>query len=127
MRRREFIRLLCSAAAAWPLAAGAQQPAKIPRIGFLRFSSASANVDRVEALRAGLRQLGYVEGRNIVIEFWWAETVGQLNELAAELVRMNVDVIFATSSTEVEAAQQATKTIPHPLRRRLIKDIRAAV
>ena len=75
MRRREFIRLLCSATAVWPLAAGAQQPATIPRIGFLRFSSASANVDRVEALRAGLRQLGYVEGKNIVIEFRWAETV----------------------------------------------------
>lgn len=112
MRRREFIRLLCSATAVWPLAAGAQQPATIPRIGFLRFSSASANVDRVEALRAGLRQLGYVEGKNIVIEFRWAETVEQLPELAAELVRMNLDLIFAMSSTEVEPTRQATKTIP---------------
>jgi len=59
-----------------------------------------------------LRQLGYVGGKNIVIEFRWAETVDQLPELAAELVRMNVDVIFAMSSTEVEAARQATKTIP---------------
>ena len=67
---------------------------------------------RVEALRTGLRALGYVEGKNIVIEFRWAETVDQLSELAAELVRMNVDVIFATSSTEVEAVRQATKTIP---------------
>ena len=90
----------------------AQQPAKIPRIGFLRFGPASAYAGRVEALRAGLRDLGYVEGKNIVIEFRWAETVEQLPELAAELVRMNVDVIFAISSTEVEPARQATKTIP---------------
>jgi ABC-type uncharacterized transport system substrate-binding protein len=63
-------------------------------------------------MRVGLRELGYVEGKNIVIEFRWAERADQLRELAAELVRMNVDVIFATSSTEVEAARQATKTIP---------------
>ena len=112
MRRREFITLLGGAAAAWPLAARAQQPAKVARIGFLGFGPASAYASRVEALRAGLRDLGYVEGKNIVIEFRWAETVDQLPELAAELVRMNVDVIFATSSTEVEAARQATKTIP---------------
>ena len=68
--------------------------------------------DRVEALRAGLRDLGYLEGKNIVIDFRWAEVVGRLRELAAELVRENVDVIFATSSTEVEAARQATTTIP---------------
>jgi putative ABC transport system substrate-binding protein len=112
MKRREFIALLGGAAAAWPLAARAQQPAKVPRVGFLRFGPASANAGRVEALRAGLRQLGYVDGKNIVIEFRWAETVDQLPELAAELVRMNVDVIFAMSSTEVEPTRQATKTIP---------------
>jgi putative ABC transport system substrate-binding protein len=59
-----------------------------------------------------LRQLGYEEGRNIAIEFRWADTVEQLPALAADLVHMNVDVIFAMSSTEVEAARQATKTIP---------------
>jgi putative ABC transport system substrate-binding protein len=113
MKRREFMTLLVGAAAAvWPFAARAQQPSKVPRIGFLRFGPASAYAGRVEALRAGLRQLGYAEGKNIVIEFRWAETVEQLPELAAELVRMNVDVIFAMSSTEVEAARQATKTIP---------------
>jgi putative ABC transport system substrate-binding protein len=111
VRRREFITLLGSAAA-WPLAAQAQQPSNIPRIGILRFGPAAAYVDRVEALRSGLRQLGYVEGKNIVIEFRWAETVDQLRELAAELVHMNVEIIFATSSTEVEAARQATKAIP---------------
>ena len=111
MKRREFITLL-GGAATWPLAARAQQSGKVVRIGSLRYGSAAANADRVEAMRAGLRQLGYVEGKNIVIEFRWAETVDQLPELATELVRMNVDVIFAPSSTEVEAARQATKAIP---------------
>jgi putative tryptophan/tyrosine transport system substrate-binding protein len=111
IRRREFLALL-GGAAAWPLAARAQQPAKVPRIGVLRFGPASANAVRVETLRAGLRQLGYVEGDNVAIEFRWAETVDQLSALAAELVRMNVDVILAMSSTEVEPARQATQTIP---------------
>jgi putative ABC transport system substrate-binding protein len=112
IRRRDFVALIGGAASAWPLAVRAQQPANVARIGFLRFGPASANAGRVEALRAGLRQLGYDEGKNIVIEFRWAETVNQLPELAAELVRMNVDVIFAMSSTEVEATRQATKSIP---------------
>jgi putative ABC transport system substrate-binding protein len=90
----------------------AQQPAKIARIGHLDLGPASARANRVEALRAGLRDLGWVEGRNIIIVFRWAEGVEQLPELAAELVRMNVDLIFAPSSTIVEAARQATKTIP---------------
>jgi ABC-type uncharacterized transport system substrate-binding protein len=68
--------------------------------------------DRVEALRAGLRDLGYVEGKNIVLEFRLTEGEVPLREHAAELVGSNVDVIFATSSTEVEVARQATKTIP---------------
>jgi ABC-type uncharacterized transport system substrate-binding protein len=66
----------------------------------------------VEALRAGLRDLGYVEGKNIVIEFRWAERAQQLPEMAAELVRMKVDIIVVSSSTYVEPARQATKTIP---------------
>src|SRR5262249_29536662 len=110
--RRAFITLLGGAAAAWPLAARAQQATKVPRIGFLGLAPASASASRVEALRAGLRDHGYVEGKDIVIEFRWAEGVEQLPELAAELVRMNVDVIFAPSSTFVEPARQATKTIP---------------
>jgi putative ABC transport system substrate-binding protein len=111
MRRREFISLLGGVAAAWPLAARSQQPAKVARIGFLDLAPAAGS-SREEALRTGLRNLGYVEGKNIVIEFRWAERVEQLPELAAELVRMNVDVIFASSSTMVEPARQATKTIP---------------
>jgi len=110
MRRRECVTLL-GGALAWPIGARAQHQA-MPVIGFLRLGLASADPGRVEALRAGLRQLGYVEGKNIVIEFRWAETVDQLRELAAELVRMNVAVILALTSVEVEATRQATKTIP---------------
>jgi putative ABC transport system substrate-binding protein len=73
MRRREFVTFLAGAVA-WPLPLRAQPPGKVARIGFLRFGPASANAGRVEALRAGLRQLGYVEGTNIVIDFRWAET-----------------------------------------------------
>jgi putative tryptophan/tyrosine transport system substrate-binding protein len=111
IKRREFITLL-GGAAAWPLAARAQQPAKVARIGHLDLGPPFARASRVEALRAGLRDLGWIEGKNIVIEFRWADGVQQLHELAAELVRMNVDVIFAPSSTMVEPARQATKTIP---------------
>src|SRR5262245_31069240 len=111
MKRREFITLL-GGAVAWPLAARAQQLAKVSRIGVLKHGLASAYTSWVKALQTGLRECGYVEGQNIVIEFRWAEALDQLPELAAELVRMNVDVIFALSSTDTEAARQATKTIP---------------
>ena len=112
LRRREFITLLGGAAAGWPLKARAQQPAKVAQIGFLDFGPASARASRVEALQGGLRDLGYVEGENIVFRFRWVESVEQLPELAAQLVRMNVDVILAMSSTMVEPARRATKTIP---------------
>jgi putative ABC transport system substrate-binding protein len=112
MRRRDFITLLGGAAAAWPLAARAQQAGKVARLGWLRLGSAANFAGRVEALRTGLRELGYVEGKDIVIEFRWPETVDQLSEFAAELVRMNVDIIFASSSIEVGAVRQVTKTIP---------------
>ena len=111
MRRRDFIQGIAGSTA-WPLAARGQQHAQIAHIGFLGLGPDAAQSSRVRALRAGLRDLGYVEGKNIVIEFRWAETVGQLPELAAELVRMKVDVIFASSSTMVEPARHATKTIP---------------
>jgi putative ABC transport system substrate-binding protein len=113
MRRRDFIAGIAgSAAAVWPLAVRAQPSANVPRIGFLRHGPLASHATRIEALRTGLRELGYVEGKNIAIEFRWAETVEQLSELAAELVRMNVDIIFATSSTEVGIVQPLTKTIP---------------
>ena len=84
----------------------------MPRVGYLGLGPPSTYDIWVEALRAGLRDCGYVEGKTIVIEFRWADRVDQLPKLAAELVRMNVDVIFASSSTQVEVARQATQTIP---------------
>ena len=107
--RREFIAVLGGAAAAWPLAARAQQRVNIPRIGFLGLAGEFGGA---EALRAGLRDLGHVEGGNMVIEWRWAEKVDQLPELAADLVRMKVNIIFAPSSTFVEAARQVTTTLP---------------
>jgi putative tryptophan/tyrosine transport system substrate-binding protein len=111
MRRREFIRLLGGAAATWPLAARAQQRG-VPVIGFLGSQPASAFAPRIEALRKGLRELGYVEGKNLLIDFEWADTVDQLPRLARRLVESRVDLIFAPSSIWVEPARQATKTIP---------------
>src|SRR6266545_8217332 len=91
MRRREFITLL-GGAAAWPLTARAQQPS-IPVIGLLGAAPASAYASRVSGLRSGLRELGYVEGRNVAIEFAWASSPAQLPELAAQLVDRKVAVI----------------------------------
>jgi ABC-type uncharacterized transport system substrate-binding protein len=112
VNRREFITLLGGAAGAWPLAGRAQQSAKVARIGFLGLAPASTFATRVDALRIGLRDLGYIEGKNIVIEFRWAQTVDDLPNLAAEFVRMNVDIIFAPVSTFVAPARLATSTIP---------------
>jgi putative ABC transport system substrate-binding protein len=106
-----LVMLMLSLLAA-PHAPAAQPPGKVARLGFLRLGSAAANAHRVEALRTGLRALGYVEGQNLVMEFRWAATGAQLAAMAAELVRLPVDVIFATSSTETEAARQATTTTP---------------
>jgi putative ABC transport system substrate-binding protein len=112
MRRRDFIVLLGGTAASWPLLICAQQATKLARIGFLGLAPASASASRVEALRAGLRELGWVEDKNILIEFRWAQRVDQLPDLATELVQMKVDIIFAPSSTFVEPARKATQTIP---------------
>ena len=114
MRRREMIAIAGTGLVAWPLVARAQQQARSARLGYLGFGSPT-NADAVvivEALRAGLRDLGYVEGKNLVIEFRWSDTVEQLHEAAAELVRMKVDVIFSNSSTQTEQARRATTTIP---------------
>jgi putative ABC transport system substrate-binding protein len=112
MRRREFITLVGGAVATWPFAARGQRDAKIARIGVLGLAPASAFKTRLDALRSGLRDLGLIEGKNIELEFRWADNVDQLPELAVELVRMNVDIIFAPGATFVEPARQATKTIP---------------
>ena len=113
MNRRDFITLLGGAAAAWPLAARAQQDGKVYRIGFLGVTSQAEYRRLVDALRTGLRQLGYEEGKNIAVEYRWAEgRYDRLPELAAELVRLKVDVIVTHSTPGSQAAKQATSTIP---------------
>ena len=113
MRRRYFLSLLGGAAVSWPLRVRAQQERKVPKIGFLGLRPASSFATRIEALWAGLHQLGYVEGKNLVIEYQWAETVDQLPELAALMVRTKVDLIFAPVSTFVEPARQANENHSH--------------
>jgi len=112
LRRREFITLL-GGVAVLPLAARAQRSGKIYRMGFLGVTSHAEYSDRVEAVRTGLRQLGYEESKNIVIHYRWAEgRYDRLPELAAELVQLNVDVIVTHSTPGSRAAKQATSTIP---------------
>jgi len=93
--------------------AEAQQPTRIPRIGYLSAASHTAIAARVEAFRQGLHELGYVEGKNIFIEWRFAEGKSdRLPSLAAELVRLKVDVIVAEAPTSTRSAKQATVTIP---------------
>jgi putative tryptophan/tyrosine transport system substrate-binding protein len=110
--RRTFLGALASGLLAAPLAAEAQQTGKVHQIGYLGYGSAAEAASRVVPLRMGLQDHGYVEGKNINLVFRWAETAERLPELAADLVRLKVDVIFAPTSTEVEAARRATRTIP---------------
>jgi len=112
MRRREFIALIGGAVAARPLAVRAQ-PGRTYRIGFLGVTSEAEFQRQLEALKRGLRQLGYEEGKNIVIEYRWAESrYDRLPDLAAELVKLRIDVLVAHSTPSVRAAKQATSTIP---------------
>jgi putative ABC transport system substrate-binding protein len=92
---------------------GAQEPPKVGRIGYLAASPSTASPARTEAFRQGLRELGYVEGKSILIEYRWADgKVDRLPHLASELVRLNVEVIVTTGPTVVPAAKEATATIP---------------
>ncbi|WP_213735690.1 ABC transporter substrate-binding protein [Bradyrhizobium sp. dw_411] len=110
MRRRDFFTLLgCTVVLSMPARA---QSIKMRRIGYLGFGPASSWTSEIEALRGGLRNLGYVEGKDITIEYRWAERADQTFDLAAQLVQMNVDVIFAPASTQVEPARRATNAIP---------------
>jgi putative tryptophan/tyrosine transport system substrate-binding protein len=111
MRRRDFITLFGSAAA-WPLAARAQQPAKLPTIGFLGAGTLSAWSLWVAAFVQRLRELGWIEGRTIAIEYRWAEGRSErFTEIGAEFMRLKVDVIV-TVGTAIAALKQVTSTIP---------------
>jgi len=113
LKRREFITLLGGAAAAWPIRARAQEVTKAYRVGFVGLTSAGSLPERPEAFPAGLRDLGYQKGRNIVIEYRWAEGRYELlPTLFADLVQLNVDVIVTHGTPGALPAKQVTNTIP---------------
>jgi putative ABC transport system substrate-binding protein len=117
MRRREVIALLGGAVSAWPLAARAQQAGRMRRIGFLstdfQIGGAGASLRRLGAFRRGLAELGWIEGRNLVIDERWADgDAGRLRTYAAELAGLRPDVIFVANSPSLAAMRRATGTIP---------------
>jgi putative tryptophan/tyrosine transport system substrate-binding protein len=113
MKRREFITLLGGAAAAWPLAAHAQQAGKLPTVGFLGQNTPLGESERAAAFAQRLRELGWVEGRTITIEYRWAEGRNDyLAEIAAEFVRLKVNIIVTGGTPAVMAAKQAMPVVP---------------
>jgi putative ABC transport system substrate-binding protein len=108
MRRREFITLLGGGTVAWPIVARAQQPAKLPTIGFLGPASSLAASQLVGAFVQRLRELGWIEGRTVAIEYRWAARSERFAEIATEFVRLKVDVIVTFSAAPVLAAKRAT-------------------
>jgi putative tryptophan/tyrosine transport system substrate-binding protein len=113
LKRRDFITLVGGAAAAWPLAARAQQPGKLRTIGFLGQSTRSAASEWVAAFVQRLHELGWNEGRTVAIEYRWAEgREERFAQIAAEFVRLKVDIIVTSGTPQVLAAKQATSVIP---------------
>ena len=114
MRRRAFTLLVVGAAAAWPLGICAQQPAsKLYRIGVLETVSATLNASNMDAFRKGLQELGYIEGKDYVVEYRSADgAASRFPKLVAELVRLQVDIIVTRGTPAVQAARDATATIP---------------
>ena len=113
MRRRDFITLLGGTAAAWPLVTHAQQPAKLPTIGCLASGTPEIQGRWWAAFVEQLRVLGWIEGRNVAIEHRWAEGRSErFTEIAAEFVRLNVEIIITDGSTAIAAAKRATPIIP---------------
>jgi putative ABC transport system substrate-binding protein len=113
MKRREFISLLGGAAAAWPLPAGAQQRRNLPLVGFFGVTTPSASKQRTAAFVQRLHELNWIDGYTIAIEYRWAEgRTERFAEIAAEFVRLNVDVIVTAGAGPVIAAKQATSNIP---------------
>jgi putative ABC transport system substrate-binding protein len=113
VKRREFISLFGGAAAAWPLTVSAQQPEKLPTIGFLGQSTPSVESQRSGAFSQKLRELGWIEGGTVVIKYGWAEGRSeQFAKIAADFVRIKVDVIVTSGTANVIAAKQATSIIP---------------
>jgi ABC-type uncharacterized transport system substrate-binding protein len=113
IRRREFLATLGGAAVAWPLAARAQQPARLPTIGFLGANTPSAQSQWTAAFERRLRELGWIEGHNVAIEYRWAESrFGRSPGIIAEFIRLKVDVIVTHGTVNVVAAKAATTVIP---------------
>jgi putative tryptophan/tyrosine transport system substrate-binding protein len=113
MKKKIVVLTLCAMLLALSGSAEAQQPTKIPQIGYLGSNSPSTNRARIEAFRHGLRELGYVEGKNIVIEWRYAEGKPErMSRLAGELVGLKVDVIVTGGSASTRPAKEATSTIP---------------
>ena len=127
MRRREFISLLGGAVVVWPLAARAQKSDRVYRIGVLETAPAASNAANFDALRKGLRELGYVEGKNLVLDYRSVDgRPERFPQLAAELLRLNVDLIVTRGTPAVMAAKNATETVPgcHGRERRTGRDRR---
>src|SRR5262245_15799323 len=113
MKRRSFITLLGGTAAAWPLAARAQQAAKLPTIGFMGQSTRSATSEWTAAFVQRLRELGWIDGRNVAIEYRWGDGRNErFAQIPDEFVRLRVVILVTAGPLQVLAATQATSTIP---------------